>query len=116
MSSVAHPNHRCPGTSRAVSRRRMAPVAGHSDEGPIAIIEMSRAAGRSLMPHPHGDDPVRADTAGVGHLLLAARAAGARRIVVGCGGSATSDGGLGSSVWSPRPRPSPGSNSPWPAT
>ena len=68
---------------------------GHSDEGPIAIIEMSRAAGRGLMPHPHGDDPVRADTAGVGHLLLAAWAAGARRIVVGCGGSATSDGGLG---------------------
>ena len=63
--------------------------------GPTAVIEMSRAAGRALLPRPHGDEPVRADTTGVGQLLLAARAAGARRIVVGCGGSATTDGGQG---------------------
>ena len=60
-----------------------------------AVIEMSRAAGRALLPRPRGDDPVRADTTGVGELLLAARDAGARRIVVGCGGSSTTDGGLG---------------------
>jgi glycerate kinase len=63
--------------------------------GPTAVVEMSRAAGRALLPHPHGDDPVNADTTGVGQLLLAARDAGARRIVIGCGGSATTDGGLG---------------------
>ena len=63
--------------------------------GPVAVIEMSRAAGRALLPRPRGDDPVRAGTAGVGQLLVAARDAGARRIVVGCGGSATSDGGQG---------------------
>ncbi len=60
-----------------------------------AVVEMSRAAGRSLVPRPRGDDPMRAETTGVGQLLLAARDAGARRIVVGCGGSATTDGGLG---------------------
>jgi glycerate kinase len=60
---------------------------------PTAVIEMSRAAGRALLPRPRGDDPVRAGTAGVGQLILAARDAGARRIVVGCGGSATTDGG-----------------------
>jgi glycerate kinase len=60
-----------------------------------AVVEMSRAAGRALVPRPRGDDPLRADTTGVGQLLLAARDAGARRIVVGCGGSATTDGGLG---------------------
>ena len=38
---------------------------------------------------------MRAGTTGVGQLLLAARDAGARRIVIGCGGSATTDGGLG---------------------
>ena len=38
---------------------------------------------------------MRATTAGVGQLLLAARERGARRIVVGCGGSSTTDGGLG---------------------
>jgi glycerate kinase len=69
--------------------------AHHSGIGPTAVVEMSQAAGRALIPHPHGDDPVRADTTGVGQLLLAARDAGARRIVIGCGGSATTDGGLG---------------------
>ncbi len=63
--------------------------------GSTAVIEMSRASGRALLPHPEGGDPVNADTSGVGHLLLAARAAGATRIVVGCGGSATTDGGWG---------------------
>jgi glycerate kinase len=62
---------------------------------PTAVIEMSRAAGRGLLSHPRGDDPVRADTTGVGHLILAGRDAGARRIVVGCGGSSTTDGGWG---------------------
>ncbi len=56
---------------------------------------MSRAAGRALLPTPRRDDPVQATTAGVGQLLLAARDAGARRIVIGCGGSATTDGGVG---------------------
>jgi glycerate kinase len=64
-------------------------------DGTTAVVEMSRAAGRALVPRPQGDDPVRADTTGVGQLLLAARDGGARRIVVGCGGSATTDGGWG---------------------
>jgi glycerate kinase len=64
-------------------------------EDGTAVLEMSQAAGRALVPRPRGDDPVRAGTAGVGQLLLAARDAGARRIVVGCGGSATTDGGWG---------------------
>jgi glycerate kinase len=38
---------------------------------------------------------VRATTTGVGELLLAARDAAARRIVIGCGGSSTTDGGVG---------------------
>jgi glycerate kinase len=63
--------------------------------GPLAAIEASRAVGRSLVPHPSGDDPLRATTHGIGELLLAAVAAGARRIVVGVGGTAGTDGGLG---------------------
>jgi glycerate kinase len=63
--------------------------------GPTAVVEMAQAAGRARLPRPSGDDPVRADTTGVGQLLLAARDAGARRIVIGCGGSATTDGGRG---------------------
>jgi glycerate kinase len=59
------------------------------------VIEMSRAAGRTLVPHPRGEDPVDATTTGVGELVLAAVGAGALRIVIGCGGSATTDGGWG---------------------
>jgi glycerate 2-kinase len=70
-------------------------LAGSDGQRPDAVVEMSRAAGRALLPHPKGDEPVRADTAGVGHLLLAARDAGVQRIVIGCGGSATTDGGWG---------------------
>ena len=59
-------------------------LGGPADDEPLtAVIEMSRAAGRALLPRPRGDDPVRASTTGVGQLLLAARAAGARRIVIG---------------------------------
>jgi glycerate 2-kinase len=72
---------------------RMLPAA--TAQAPTAVIEMSRAAGRALLPHPAGNDPVQADTTGVGQLLLAARDAGARRIIIGCGGSATTDGGWG---------------------
>lgn len=76
---------------------------GPRDAGPTAVIEMARAAGRTLVVDPSDDDPVRADTTGVGQLLLAAVAAGARRVVVGCGGSATTDGGWGalSAIGSP---------------
>jgi glycerate kinase len=66
-----------------------------AEAGPTAVVEMSRAAGRALLPRPSGDDALDADTRGVGELLLAARDAGADRIVVGCGGSATTDGGRG---------------------
>jgi glycerate kinase len=82
-------------TTEAEWRLLPAGPAGGPTGGPTAVIEMSRAAGRALLPHPGGDDPVSADSAGVGHLILRACAAGARRIVVGCGGSATTDGGWG---------------------
>ncbi len=80
--------------ARVEAEWRMLARAG--DDAPLtAVVEMSRAAGRALLPRPRRDDPVRATTTGVGQLLLAARDAGARRIVIGCGGSATTDGGLG---------------------
>jgi glycerate kinase len=72
--------------------RLLAPDGGGAR---TAVIEMSRAAGRALLPRPRHDDPLRATTAGVGQLLLAARDAGATRIVIGCGGSSTTDGGVG---------------------
>ena len=65
------------------------------DDGRSAYIEMAAAAGRSLLPHPAGSQPLDATTAGVADLILDAASRGVRQIVVGCGGSATTDGGLG---------------------
>lgn len=41
------------------------------------------------------NDPLRASTRGTGELIAAALRSGARRVIVGVGGSATTDGGLG---------------------
>jgi glycerate kinase len=63
-------------------------------DGRTAIIEMARASGLLLVGGPEHNDPVAASTAGTGELIVAALDASARRIVVGLGGSATTDGGL----------------------
>jgi glycerate 2-kinase len=59
-----------------------------------AVIEMAQASGLALAGGPDGNDPVAASTAGTGELIAAALDAGARRVIVGVGGSATTDGGL----------------------
>jgi glycerate kinase len=59
-----------------------------------AVIEMAAAAGLVLVPEAERDPRVTT-TYGVGELVRAALDAGARRIVVGLGGSATNDGGAG---------------------
>src|SRR3954452_11112610 len=64
-------------------------------KGRTAIIEMARASGLVLAGGPDGNDPIAATTHGTGELIGAALEAGANRIVVGMGGSATTDGGLG---------------------
>lgn len=60
-----------------------------------AIIEMALASGLALAGHAEGNDPLNATTAGTGQLIDHAVSAGAKRIIVGLGGSATTDGGLG---------------------
>ncbi|MCU1499998.1 MAG: Glycerate kinase, partial [Acidimicrobiales bacterium] len=63
--------------------------------GRVAVIEMAQASGLALVGGPEGNDPIAAASAGTGELIVAALDAGARRIFVGHGGSATTDGGLG---------------------
>jgi glycerate kinase len=60
-----------------------------------AVIEMATASGLELVGGARGNDPVAASTYGTGELISIAIDAGARRILVGVGGSATTDGGLG---------------------
>ena len=60
-----------------------------------AVIEMARASGLELVGGAEGNDPLGATTYGTGELIDAAVERGARRVLVGVGGSATTDGGLG---------------------
>src|SRR3954452_1952189 len=60
-----------------------------------AVIEMARASGLLVAGGREGNDPIAASTAGTGQLIAAAVTEGARRIIVGMGGSATTDGGQG---------------------
>ncbi len=59
-----------------------------------AVIEMAAASGLSLLVESERN-PMIASTYGTGELLASAQQAGARRIIVGIGGSATNDGGAG---------------------
>lgn len=60
-----------------------------------AVIESQLACGLTLAGGREGNDPLAATTAGVGQLIGAALSAGAEEILVGCGGSASTDGGRG---------------------
>jgi glycerate kinase len=61
-------------------------------EDGTGVVEMARASGLALVAH---NDPLTATTRGTGELIAAAIAHGCRRVIVGVGGSATVEGGLG---------------------
>ena len=62
--------------------------------GDLAVLEVAQAVGLGDIA-PDERDIMRSSSAGVGHLVRAALDAGARRLVVGLGGSATNDAGAG---------------------
>jgi glycerate kinase len=64
------------------------------DDGDTAVVEAAAASGLWRL-EPDELDPLEATSAGTGELIAAAVAAGARRVVVACGGTATVDGGRG---------------------
>lgn len=59
-----------------------------------AIIEMAAAAGLTLLS-PDERNPLHTTTYGVGELIYDAISKGCRRFIIGIGGSATNDGGIG---------------------
>jgi glycerate kinase len=67
---------------------------GRIDGGSTAVVEMAAASGLPLLTEAERD-PLRATSFGTGELILDAARSGARRIVVGLGGSATNDAGAG---------------------
>lgn len=67
---------------------------GWIEDGKLAVMEMSEAAGMRRLKEDERD-PVRATTFGVGEMILDAASRGANEIIIGLGGSATNDGGWG---------------------
>ncbi|MCY7401227.1 MAG: glycerate kinase [Nocardioides sp.] len=83
--------------------RRTATVQGPTGEpveatfavrGDQAVLELAEASGLSRLPHGTFA-PLTASTYGTGQLLLAALDAGCRHLILGVGGSASTDGGVG---------------------
>jgi glycerate kinase len=68
--------------------------AAYALRGTTAVVEMAEASGLRRLP-PGVFAPLNATTYGTGELLRAALDAGARTIMLGVGGSATTDGGAG---------------------
>ena len=64
-------------------------------DGSTAVIEMALTSGLLLAGGLDGNRALDATTAGTGELIRLAVEQGARRVLVGMGGSATTDGGLG---------------------
>ncbi len=67
---------------------------GLIDAGETAVIEMALASGLELLTSAELD-PLRATTYGAGQLMADALERGVKRIIIGLGGSATVDGGMG---------------------
>ncbi|SDO24329.1 glycerate kinase [Paenibacillus sp. yr247] len=63
-------------------------------DGVTAVIEIAQVAGLPMIPE-HQRNPLMTTSYGVGELLLHAMDQGYRRFIIGLGGSATNDGGLG---------------------
>jgi len=84
-------------------------------DGERAAVELAEASGLSRLPADEPRAPLAATTEGTGEILRAVLDAGVRHVVMGVGGSATTDGGAGLlravGVWyrggSPQPLPGP---------
>jgi len=66
-------------------------ILGNSD---TAVIEMSSASGIQFVDE-NTHNPMKATTYGTGQLMISALNHGAKKIIMGIGGSATNDGGAG---------------------
>ena len=68
--------------------------ASYARRGEMAVIELADACGLARLPGGR-PAPLTASSFGCGQVLAAALAAGARQIILGVGGSASTDGGAG---------------------
>ncbi len=83
-------------------RKRVVGPAGNTvsarygllSDGKTAVIEMAEASGLPLVSGKN-KNPLKTTTYGTGELILDAAKRGAEKIIIGIGGSATNDGGVG---------------------
>jgi glycerate 2-kinase len=69
-------------------------AASYARRGEVAVVELATACGLEQLPGGRRE-PLTASSFGAGQALAAALTAGARRIILGVGGSASTDGGAG---------------------
>lgn len=75
---------------------KMESYFGYLPESSTAVIEMASCAGLPLVENQK--DPLGTTTYGVGELLLEAASHGVTKIILGLGGSCTTDGGCGAAA------------------
>ena len=74
--------------------RKITAVYGYNAEKRLAVMEMAAAAGLTLLKDSERN-PLMTSTFGVGEMIADAIRRGAREFIIGIGGSATNDGGMG---------------------
>jgi glycerate kinase len=67
---------------------------GFIDNKKVAVLDMASASGITLLTRSHLN-PMKTTSFGTGELIIAALDAGAKELIIGIGGSATIDGGIG---------------------
>lgn len=83
-------------TVGALGEAIVAPLTlARTSSGLVAVIETADVVGRDLLNNPSAANALAASSDGVGVLILAAARLGASRVIVGCGGTSTSDAGRG---------------------
>lgn len=85
---------KCTVTGPLGERLTVSYITYDADEGKTAVMEMSAAAGLPLVPEEQRD-PMHTTTYGVGEMIKDAVSKECERFIIGIGGSATNDGGIG---------------------
>jgi glycerate kinase len=73
---------------------KIATEYGVLEDGKTVVIEMAKIAGLPMVP-PEKRDPYKTTSYGIGEIIIHAMEKGYRQFIIGLGGSATNDGGLG---------------------
>ena len=74
--------------------KRIKTEFGLIEKGRVAVLDMASASGLELLTRDQLN-PMKATTYGTGELIKAALDSGAKELIIGIGGSATNDGGIG---------------------